>query len=53
MRVDAAQTAKALGARAHAAEIRQFDAMRIADDDVLDATLAIDEHSDLTPRFVR
>jgi hypothetical protein len=47
VRVDAAQAAKTVCGDARAAQVGQFDALGIADDDRLDVALAINERADL------
>ena len=53
MRVKTAQPAKAVCAHADALQIRQHNAAGVADDDVLDITVAIDQDADLAIDFVR
>ena len=53
MRVDAAKSAKAITTDAGATQIRQFDAARIADDDVLDVAFPVNQDADLTARLMR
>src|SRR5438128_7701856 len=53
MSVDASQTAKAITRDAHAFEIGQLDAPRIADDYVFDVTLAIDQRANLAIGLMR
>ena len=53
MRMQTAQAAKARFADTHAFQIRQHDAVRVADDDRFDITIAIDQHADLAIEFVR
>jgi hypothetical protein len=50
--VDCAQAAEALGGDARALQVGPFDAARVADDDVLDVALAVDERADLSARLV-
>ena len=48
-----AQPAKAIRADARSLQVRQFNAARIADDDVFDITLAINQCADLPARLMR
>ena len=49
----AAQSAKSSRSDTHAFEVRQLDAAVVANHDVLDMSLAVDQGSDLASRFVR
>jgi hypothetical protein len=51
--VDAAKPAEAVGCDALASEVGQLDLFRVADNDVLDVALAINQRADLSPRLVR
>jgi hypothetical protein len=51
--VDAAQAAKAVGGNARTAQVGQFDALGVADDDRFDIALAINERTDLPAGLVR
>jgi hypothetical protein len=53
VRVDAAKPAEAVGGDALAAEVGQLDLFRVADHDVLDVALAINQRADLPPGLVR
>ncbi|MCA1816318.1 MAG: hypothetical protein LC746_07920 [Acidobacteria bacterium] len=53
VRVDAAKPAEAVGGDALAAEVRKLDALRVADGDVLDVALAVNEDADLPAGLVR
>jgi hypothetical protein len=53
VRVDAAQPAKAIRRDALATEVWQLDPLGVADCDVLDVALAINEHTDLSSGLVR
>jgi len=53
MSVDASQTAKAITRDAHAFEIGQLNAPRIADNYVFDVTLAIDQRANLAIGLMR
>ena len=52
MRVHAAQTAETIARHAHALKIRHLNPARVANHDVFDIALAIDEHTDLPANFV-
>ena len=52
VRVDGAQAAEALGGDARALQVGPLDAARVADDDVLDVALAVNERADLAARLV-
>lgn len=49
--MDCAQAAESLGRDARALQVGPLDATRIADDDVLDVTLSVDERADLPARL--
>ena len=49
----AAQTAETIARHAHALKIRHLNPARVANHDVFDIALAIDEHTDLPANFVR
>ena len=53
MRVYAAKPAKAVGGDARAAQVGEFDATSVADDDVFDVTFAVNQDSDLAAGFMR
>jgi len=53
MRVHAAKTAKPSRGDANTLEVRKFDATIVADHDVLNVSLAIDECADLSARLMR
>ena len=53
VRVDGAQAAEAVGADARALQVGPLDAARVADGDVLDVALAVDEGAELAARLVR
>ena len=50
--MDGAQAAEALGGDARALQVGPLDAARVADDDVLDVALAVDERANLSARLV-
>src|SRR5438045_6644888 len=52
MSVDASQTAEAITCHAHALEIGQLNAPRIADNDVFDVAFAVDERANLAISFM-
>jgi hypothetical protein len=51
--VDGAQSAETLRADARALQVGPLDAARVADDDIFDVALAVDERADLAARLVR
>ncbi len=53
MSVQAAQTTKPVYAHADAFQVRKYDASSVADHHVLDITVTINQHSDLTMNLVR
>jgi hypothetical protein len=53
MCVDAAKPTKTIRGDALASEVGQLDLFRVADNDVLDVALAINQRADLSPRLVR
>jgi hypothetical protein len=53
VRVDAAQATEAISRDALASEVWQLDAFGVADCDVFDVALAINEHADLSAGLVR
>ena len=51
--MDASQTSETFGCNARPSEVRHLDLLRVADHDVFDLTLSVDEHADLTSRLER
>ena len=53
VRVDAAQATEAVGGDTSPLQVRQLNAARVPDDDVLDVAFTVDQRADLAASFVR
>src|SRR5215475_11672164 len=53
MSVQTSEAAEPVGAHSHPLQVRQDDAVRVADHDVFHISVAVNEHADLAVNFAR